>query len=78
MKKIDKYLQQIRLYRIEQQINRSTFEMALYFDFFGINENEIKNIYNTTLDNEEFTQEEKNKIFNESKKKLEEVYNIKI
>lgn len=42
MKKIDKYLQQIRLYRIEQQINKSTFEMALYFDFFGINENEIK------------------------------------
>jgi len=78
MKKIDKYLQQIRLYRIEQQINKSTFEMALYFDFFGINENEIKNIYNTTLDNEEFTQDEKNKIFNESKKKLEEVYNIKI
>ena len=78
MKKIDKYLQQIRLYRIEQQINKSTFEMALYFDFFGINENEIKNIYNTTLDNEEFTQEEKNKIFNEAKKKLEEVYNIKI
>lgn len=78
MKKIDKYLQQIRLYRIEQQINRSTFEMALYFDLFGINENEIKNIYNTTLDNEEFTQEEKRKIFNESKKKLEEVYNIKI
>jgi len=78
MKKIDKYLQQIRLYRIEQQINKSTFEMALHFDFFGINENEIKNIYNTTLDNEEFTQDEKNKIFNESKKKLEEVYNIKI
>ncbi len=78
MKKIYKYLQQIRLYRIEQQINKSTFEMALYFDFFGINENEIKNIYNTTLDNEEFTQDEKNKIFNESKKKLEEVYNIKI
>ncbi len=78
MKKIDKYLQQIRLYRMEQQINRSTFEMALYFDFFGINKNEIKNIYNTTLDNEEFTQEEKNKIYNESKKRLEEVYNIKI
>lgn len=78
MKKIDKYLQQIRLYRIEQQINKSTFEMTLYFDFFWINENEIKNIYNTTLDNEEFTQDEKNKIFNESKKKLEEVYNIKI
>lgn len=78
MKKIDKYLQQIRLYRMEQQINRSTFEMALYFDFFGINKNEIKNIYNTTLDNEEFTQEEKNKIYNESKKRLEEAYNIKI
>lgn len=59
MKKIDKYLQQIRLYRMEQQINRSAFEMALYFDFFGINNNEIKNIYNTTLDNEEFTQDEK-------------------
>ena len=39
MKKINKYLQQIRLFRIEQQINRSTFEMALYFDLFGINEN---------------------------------------
>lgn len=78
MKKIDKYLQQIRLYRIEQQISRSIFEMTLYFDFLGINENEIKNIYNITLDNEEFTQEEENKIFNESKKNLEEVYNIKI
>lgn len=68
MKNIDKYLQQIRLYRMEQQINKSTFEMALYFDLFEINENEIGNVYNTTLDNKEFTQKEKNKIFVESKK----------
>lgn len=53
---------------MEQQINKSTFEMALYFDLFGINENEIGNVYNTTLDNKEFTQKEKNKIFVESKK----------
>ena len=78
MKKIDKYLQQIRIFRIEQQIRSITFEMALYFDFFGIDNEQIQNVYNTTLDNEEFTQNEKNKIFNESKKMLKEIYNIKI
>ena len=78
MIKIDKYLQQVRLFRIEQQIRRTTFEMALYFDFFGIYNEQIQNVYNTTLDNEEFTQNEKNKIFNESKKMLKEIYNIKI
>ncbi len=78
MKKIDKYLQQIRIFRIEQQIRSITFEMALYFDFFGIDNEQIQNVYNTTLDNEEFTLDEKNKIFNESKKLLKEIYNIKI
>lgn len=78
MKKIDKYLQQIRLFRIEQQIKRTTFEMALYFDYFGINRDRIEDVYNTTLDNEEFTTDEKSKIFAESKKMLKEVYNIKI
>jgi len=78
MKKIDKYLQQVRLYRLEQQINRTTFEMALYFDYFGIDDNKIVDVFNTTLDYEQFTDVEKNRIFEEVKKKLKDVYNVKI
>ena len=78
MKKIDKYLQQVRLFRMEQQIIRTTFEMTLYFDCFGINHEEVINIYNTTLDYEQFTEDENAKIFNEVKSKLEDIYNIKI
>jgi len=78
MRKIDKYLQQVRLFRMEQQIIRTTFEMALYFDYFGINREEVINIYNTTLDYEQFTEDENIKIFNAVKNKLEDVYNIKI
>lgn len=70
MKKIDKYLQQVRLYRLKQQINRTTFEMALYFDYFGIDDNKIVDVFNTTLDYEQFTDIEKNRILEEAKKKL--------
>jgi len=78
MKKIDKYLQQVRLYRLEQQINRTTFEMALYFDYFGINYDKILEVFNTTLDYEQFTDVEKSRIFEEVKNKLNDAYNIKI
>jgi len=78
MKKIDKYLQQVRLYRLVQQINRTTFEMALYFEYFGIDDNKIVDIFNTTLDYEQFTDVEKTRIFEEVKKKLKDVYNVKI
>jgi len=78
MKKIDKYLQQVRLYRLEQQINRTTFEMALYFDYFGIDDNKIVDVFNTTLDYEQFTDIEKNRILEEAKKKLNDVYNVKL
>ena len=78
MKKIDKYLQQVRLYRLEQQINRTTFEMALYFDYFGINYDKILEVFNTTLDYEQFTDIEKNRILEEAKKKLNDVYNVKL
>ena len=78
MKKIDKYLQQVRLYRLEQQINRTTFEMSLYFDYFGINYDKILEVFNTTLDYEQFTDVEKSRIFEEVKNKLNDAYNIKI
>lgn len=78
MKKIDKYLQQVRLYRLEQQINRTTFEMALYFDYFGINYDKILEVFNTTLDYEQFTDVEKSRIFEEVKNKLNDAYNVEL
>jgi len=78
MKKEEKYLKETRRFRIEQQIKKSTFEMALYFDYFGFDKEQINNIYNTTLDNLEFTSDEKDMIFKKTVKMLDDVYNIKI
>lgn len=78
MTKEQKYLNQIRLYRIEHQVMQSAFEMALYIDYFGYNSKGVDEIFNSTFDVEEFTEKEKNNIFKRAKELIKEQYNLEI
>lgn len=73
-KKMSKYLKEIRQYRIAEQIERSVFEIYKYFEYFGLEKEELKNAFNSSFDSEEYTYKELKYIYDQVIDKLDKRY----
>ena len=57
-KKMKSYLNEIRKYRINEQIERAVFEIRKYSEYYELNSEMLSNLFNTSFDEENYTKEE--------------------